>query len=166
MIKIYTDGSTRIENRRGAENEGGWGVVVYENDKIIDAMCAQVKNTTNNECELLAILWAVNKYGTSDEWNAPTIYSDSTYAINSITRWAANWEQNGWINSKKEPVANKLIIQGIRVLMSNGANVHFEKVKGHSDVEGNVIADKLATGVLKPEELMNDLDCKDQKNII
>lgn len=162
MIKIYTDGSTRIENRRGAENEGGWGVVVYENDKIIDAHSEQIKNTTNNECELAAIFWAISNYATKAQWDAPTIYSDSEYAINCVTKWYKNWETNDWQTSKHEKVANFNLISAItNYLYHQGHYANFEKVKGHSNVEGNIIADKLATGVLKPEEVMNDLDCKD-----
>ena len=53
---IYTDGSTRIRNQKGALNKGGYGFVVYKNDFIIDAYGEQVDNTTNNRMELTAII--------------------------------------------------------------------------------------------------------------
>ena len=35
------------------------------------------------------------------------VYLDSAYVLNGITSWIDGWRQKGWVNSKKQPVANK-----------------------------------------------------------
>ena len=69
MIKIFTDGSTKIKNKKGFPNKGGFSYIVYQDNIIIDAFSKQVENTTNNEMELTALIAAIEKYGTSETCN-------------------------------------------------------------------------------------------------
>jgi ribonuclease HI len=39
------------------------------------------------------------------------IFSDSRYAVNCMTDWVYQWESNGWINSRGEPVVNQDLIR-------------------------------------------------------
>ena len=57
MISIYTDGS--CSGNGSKNNFGGYGVVVTINNKIIKQYSIGKKNTTNNEMELEAILYAI-----------------------------------------------------------------------------------------------------------
>lgn len=153
---IYTDGSTRINNKKGADNIGGFGYVVYDKDTnyIVDAYSKQVKNTTNNKMELLALYYAIASYGTEEEWMCPEIYSDSQYAINCITVWSKTWAQNGWKNSKGDLVENLDIISAILKLINSGKyHVNFNYCKGHSGIKGNELADKLATGEMSVDDV-------------
>ena len=157
MITIYTDGSTRKKNKRGANNEGGFGYIVYdENGKIIDAYSEQVENTTNNEMELTALVSVIEKFGIEDTWDCPIIYSDSMYAINCLTVWSQSWKQNGWKRANGENIENLPIIKrGVELLDSGKHNVTIEYCKGHNGIEGNELADKLATGEISTEEVLN-----------
>jgi ribonuclease HI len=157
MLKIYCDGSTKIKNQKGVDNKGGFGYIVYKNDKIIDAYSEQVNNTTNNEMELTALINVIKKYGTEDPWDAPTIYSDSRYATQSLTKWIYTWSSNNWKTSTRQPVENlELIKEGYKLLQSGKYNVNIEYCKGHNGIIGNELADKLAKGEITPEEVLKN----------
>ncbi len=60
---------------------------------------------TNQRAELAASIAAIQqaiKYRAGEL----TIFTDSTYVINCITKWIPNWKKNGWLTSKKKPVEN------------------------------------------------------------
>ena len=150
---IYTDGSTRIQNKKGANNIGGYGYVVYKDGQIIDAFGKQVENTTNNRMELMALNEAIQKYGTKDPWDAPIIYTDSRYALMCLTDWGKTWERNNWIKSdNKEPENLDLVKRGVYLL--EFFNAELKKCDGHTGIEGNELADKLATGLISSEEIL------------
>ena len=137
-VTIYTDGAC---TKNGcAENVGGFAVVVYKDGELVETYSKREYNTTNNICEMKAILYAIIKYGKTN----PIIYSDSAYAINSFTVWRHNWKANGWRKADGSPVKNLELIQAFDDLIENGYQFCLKKVKGHSNCEGNIIADKLA----------------------
>lgn len=147
MIEIYTDGSCR---GNGTENAtGGWAAVVYEDGIIKSAVAGTVENTTNNICELKAILWAVGYYG----HRHPTIYTDSAYALNALTKWRYDWKANGW-RRKDGEIKNLDYIQAFDRFEEMGLTVDLQKVKGHANCKGNILADKLATGQITVTEVM------------
>ena len=81
---IYTDGA--CSGNGSANAVGGFGVIVLDDDEnLITTYHEQVQNTTNNRMELSAILWAMIKYGS--EQPVPVVYSDSAYAVNTLTVW-------------------------------------------------------------------------------
>lgn len=155
MFTIYTDGSTRIKNQKNTNNIGGFGYVVYnELGEIVDAYSEQVENTTNNRMELMALYSVIKKYGCESIFGAHRVYTDSVYAMKCITEWGKNWEKNGWITSRKQPVENLDIIKPMYELYWNDHFIVIEKCDGHSGIEGNEIADKLATGEITAEEIL------------
>jgi len=83
--------------------------------------------------ELTAILEVINFLKLS-ELDIPeiTIHSDSAWSIGAITQ---NWNLKENIDLVQEI---KDLIQGTRT------HIVFNKVKGHSGLEGNVIVDSLA----------------------
>lgn len=135
----YTDGACS-----GNPGPGGWSAVRFEDNDIIQVTTEYLYNTTNNRCELMALLYVV-KLAAADKDNKYIIYSDSTYAINCITMWMYNWANNGWQNSKKKTVENLDLIKEFYSLMSFPLpNVEFVKVRGHDGDLGNEIADSFA----------------------
>ena len=58
--------------------------------------------------------------------------------------WWRNWELNGWVNSKKEPVANQDLWKGLIHFFHKAPSYSFIKVKGHSGNKYNEIVDKMA----------------------
>lgn len=143
-MKIYTDGSSRTTS-----GYGGFGIVICDdNDKILYTISKQYynKKVTNNQMELIAILIAVLLYGRRE---GTVIYSDSAYAINTFDNWGFSWRSRGWIKSDGEVPLNLDIIKTYFNLYDRGYRVKFEKVKGHTSCDGNILADKLATGRAK-----------------
>lgn len=146
-VVLYTDGACS-----GNPGPGGWGVVLDYNG-IKKQISGYEDNTTNNRMELLAVIKGL--IALKETCNVE-VYTDSAYVFNAFTQdWIKNWEQNGWVNSSKKQIANidlwKQLLQ-----LTNIHNVHFNKVKGHSDNELNNLCDKLATS-----EISKNKDIKD-----
>lgn len=138
-ITVYTDGGSRGNGKKDAL--GGWGVLLqYKSRK--KELCGSVLGATNNEMELLAVIKAFEEIQTN---SIPVdIHTDSAYVSNGINKgWVDNWIRNGWVNSSKKPVANKELWQRLYRLIQKQDEVKIIKVKGHSDNEGNNMADML-----------------------
>lgn len=139
MIEVFTDGA--CSNNGSKNSYGAFAVVLYKDGELVETYVKGEKNTTNNICEMKAILYAIIKYGKA----CPTIYSDSAYAINSFENWRHNWKANGWRKADGSEVKNVELVKAYDYLVIDmGYRFCLEKVKGHSNCEGNIIADKLA----------------------
>ena len=96
---------------------------------------------TNNMGELTAVLDLLQQTaGVEDDL---LVYCDSTYTINSITKWMPGWKRKGWKKGDGKPVANVEIMKALDEAMQ-GRRVRFEWVKGHAGHELNERADVLA----------------------
>ena len=152
MIKVYTDGCTFGNGKE--HNTGGYGVVIYTEDFQQIQFCdGPFKDTTNNRMELSAVITAC-KYIESYFEGAPvTIYTDSAYIANAYNdKWYINWENNGWVNSKKEPVKNRDLWEQLIPYFKN-SNYLIEKVKGHAGNDGNELADRLSKAAARNKEI-------------
>lgn len=143
MLKIYTDGSANPN-----PGKGGFGVVVIDNNNIIEKYSEQRNFTTNNEMELEAILYAIKKYG-KQSFSVPLVYSDSAYAINIFTQWMYGWERRGWLKADNKEPENLTLIKEYYKLCQQGYKIDLQKVKGHSGDKYNEMADMLAKGLIK-----------------
>ena len=95
---------------------------------------------TNNMGELTAVLDLLQQTAGVDDL---LVYCDSTYTINSITKWMPGWKRRGWKKGDGKPVANVDIMKALDEAMQ-GRRVRFEWVKGHAGHELNEKADALA----------------------
>src|SRR5579872_4934535 len=98
MITIFTDGSSR-----GNPGPGGWGTVIADGDMVTE-LGGSEKNTTNNRMELTA---AVKGLARTPRNSRVTVFTDSSYVINGITKWIKNWRRNDWKTKTKDDVLNK-----------------------------------------------------------
>ncbi len=96
---------------------------------------------TNNMGELMAVLDLLQQTAHVDD--ELHVYCDSTYVINTITKWMAGWKRKGWKKGDGKPVMNLELIQALDAAMQ-GRRVRFEWVKGHSGHVLNEAADKRA----------------------
>lgn len=141
MTTFYTDGSAHPN-----PGPGGFGVVeLDDNENIIQTYAEYSENTTNNAEELKAILWVMENYGK----NNPTVYSDSSYAVNTYTKWGFSWKRNNWIKSDNKIPENLNIIKKYFDLYEQGYRINLICIRGHNGIKGNEIADLLATGKYK-----------------
>ena len=137
---IYTDGACS-----GNPGPGGWGAVIFDEEKKQHNISGKVKDTTNNRMELLAPIMALKKIKSESD---VVIFTDSTYVKNGITEWIKKWETNGWKNSNRKPVKNKDLWVQLNGLCQKNKIV-WKWVKGHSNNKYNNLADELATLAIK-----------------
>ena len=137
---IYTDGACT-----GNPGPGGWGAVIFEENKKQINISGKEPMTTNNRMELLAPIMAIKGIKEKSEI---TVYTDSTYLKNGITDWIKKWEKNGWKSSNNQPVKNIDLWLELNKLCSEH-KISWNWVEGHSNNEFNNLADKLATEAIK-----------------
>lgn len=162
---VFTDGSTFGNARKNPFSKGGIGVFFGDNDLKNISEPFYLKPVTNNRCELYACIQAIEGYARSVDLttkkHALNIYTDSTYVINSVTKWINKWKYNGWKTSKGTEVENKELIVWIDKLLQTYCetiSIRFIHVRAHkkppSDKKsehyflwyGNHMADKFAVG--------------------
>jgi ribonuclease HI len=143
---IYCDGSAR---NNGYENAvGAWAYVVLdENGERIAARAEAVKGATNQQMELMAAAEALEYIAYNHivvPFDHVEVCTDSAYLHNCVKqKWYINWQNNGWKNAKKQPVANKELWERL-IKWFDSPEVDFIKVKGHADNYWNNIVDDLA----------------------
>ncbi|WP_297825718.1 ribonuclease H [uncultured Methanobrevibacter sp.] len=152
----YTDGAATMINQKGKylREAGGWAFIQLKNSKEASHQAGGCPLTTNNEMELYAIYASMKDFSIiSAAGDELVICSDSSYCIDIFTKWAKNWQKNGWRRGKNKPIQNLDIIKTIWNLMAEindeGCNIVFIKVKGHSHDRLNIKVDKLAVEAKK-----------------
>lgn len=142
-MDIYTDGCCK-----GNPGKGGWGVYCKESNGTVHEYFGAEDSTTNNRMEMTAVIRALETF--SDGEGGLSIYTDSTYVYNGITKWIHGWKKNHWMNSQKQPVKNRDLWEKLDALVVKRPGISFFWVKGHANIEGNENADRLANLALKP----------------
>ena len=140
---FYTDGACS-----GNPGAGGWAyveVVPCSNGYETKVVSGNKKDTTNNEMELTAVYMALVK-ALKEKKKQVTIYSDSAYVVNAITKgWLKNWNSNGWKTKEGNQIKNKTIWEKMyKLVYEKGMDVMFCRIKGHSGELFNELADKHA----------------------
>jgi ribonuclease HI len=125
VIYIFSDGNCKSNGKNNAK--AGYSVYFLNTSENYDPetrlydrfnVTKQITsdNPTNNIAELSGIkhIFKVLSENIDLFKNISiVIVTDSQYSLNCITKWASGWIKNGWVNSKKEPVKNKELIQKI-----------------------------------------------------
>ena len=124
QVEVYTDGACS-----GNPGPGGWGAVLrYRfNGKVYEKeLRGGDASTPNNRMELTAVCAALEllKFDGSDV----TIYSDSRYVVDAVTKgWVFGWEKKGFAGKKNPDLWRRFL----RVYGRH--RVRFVWVKGHAD---------------------------------
>jgi ribonuclease HI len=140
-VVVFTDGACS-----GNPGPGGWAWAVAPTGEPFGS--GGEEHTTNQRMELMAVLEALRTLGADSEAGPIEIVSDSTYVVNCFRDgWWRKWQQNGWRNSKKEPVANSDVWKPL-VDLVNAGDVNFRWVKGHSGDTMNDLVDQLAVAAI------------------
>lgn len=135
-IDIYTDGACR-----GNPGKGGWGAILVYGGREKELSGGEWL-TTNNRMELTA---AIEALGALKEPCEVTLYSDSTYLVNAVSKgWLKNWQAKNFKKSAREEVPNKDLWTKLLVLLEKH-EVTFVWVRGHNGHGYNERCDGLAT---------------------
>ncbi len=122
MIKIYTDGSCRVN-----PGTGGWAALIIHEDGRHQEVSGSEDKTTNNRMEQIAAIKALEQIPPSA---IVTIFSDSNYLVGTMTR--------GWKRNHNQELWERLDVE------VNGRTVYWEWVRGHSGNMGNEFVNDLA----------------------
>jgi ribonuclease HI len=133
-VVIYTDGACS-----GNPGPGGWGVVMRWQGQEKELHGGEPL-TTNNRMELMAAIQALEALKRPSK---VSLYTDSTYLLNGITKWIEGWQRNGWKTAAKKPVKNDDLWRRLVEAMSRHV-VTWLWVKGHAGDPDNERADELA----------------------
>lgn len=141
-VKIYCDGACK-----GNPGESGSGLAIYDTDPKPTLIYGDYDRVgTNNTAELKAFIKAME---ISRDYKKTIILSDSRYSINAITKWAYGWKRNGWIKDGGQIKNLELIKRGHELYNEVKKNITVKYVRGHSGIEGNELADRMAVMTTK-----------------
>lgn len=141
-INIYCDGACSPN-----PGKSGTGMAVYHKDKLAGLWYGLYDpQGTNNTAELNGILMAFKASMHYIKQNCSVqILSDSKYSIDCITKWAKGWKAKGWKKAGGDEIKNLELIQTLyqyyEMLQKDITITH---VRGHADVEGNELSDRMA----------------------
>jgi len=138
---VYTDGACL-----GNPGPGGWAWAVPGGRWRSGAE----RRTTNQRMEISAALDAVR---TLDDGPLEVV-SDSTYVVNCFRQqWWRKWVGNGWLNSARQPVANRDLWEPlVELYRADPRRLSFRWVKGHAADPFNDLVDRLAVAAANSQQ--------------
>ena len=138
-LEIWTDGACS----RGV---GGWGAVLHNpvTGQSVDLSDGPFHDTTNNQMEMMAIIYPLEFLLKRKGPQRAVIYSDSQYAVKGLTEWMPKWASGGWITSKGTSVKNAELWKRMQECRSRHHFIALKWVKGHAGNVLNERADRLA----------------------
>jgi ribonuclease HI len=123
----YTEGAST-----GSRGPRGYGAVMTWKGKT-EEISGGEQDTTNLRMELTAACVALE---TIDEGHIVTMYSDSSYLVNCMRRgWYKRWGENGWLNNRNKPVANRGLWERLLEAKQRHQEVRWRDVKGHQETQ-------------------------------
>lgn len=154
-VRVFTDGACTHNGKKDAKAAYAY----YFPDSQEHSGAARVpedQTQTNNRGELLGISEAVIKaasvFDPSDV--QLTIYTDSDYSKNCITKWLPGWVSKGWKTAAGEPVKNRDLIEKISSDLLQFESYSIVWVRAHTGGDDelskhNHTVDRMATEVLE-----------------
>ena len=175
FIEVYTDGSC---------HNGDGGYAVYfpggEHPTICKGATATAIATasatataiaiTSTRCEILAVNTALTIYNNKFRGTPCTIYTDSSFIVDSLYRYFPIWRNNGWKKTDGTPVKNQDLMKPMCELFdANKNHVSVKHIKAHTlnqdkHSRNNAVADVLAKNGAYPCKLVIDALSKCSKN--
>jgi ribonuclease HI len=118
IMEFYVDGGCR---RNGRSDAIGAAAIVLKrksgNMTLWNEQLPSNPTPTSQRAEITAIIMALKQaLELLDELNTDpyidvTIYSDSRYAVDCMTKWIYKWTENDWTNARGYEVANRDLLE-------------------------------------------------------
>ncbi len=146
-ITLYTDGACL-----GNPGPGGYAaILLFRNQR--KEISGGYRLTTNNRMELMAAISGLESLVESCE---VTLYSDSTYLVDSISKgWVERWKTKNWMRNSKNKVVNADLWK--RYLNESGKHrINLVWVQGHAGDRENERADYLSVLAARRSDLPED----------
>jgi ribonuclease HI len=149
-VTIYTDGAC-ISN----PGRGGYGVVLLYGERHRRELSGGRALTTNNRMELMAAI--VGLEALKEPCNV-TLYSDSRYLTDSITKGSAHrWQANEWWRNSTRTTRTPNADLWQRLLRNcDRHEVTFVWVRGHAGTKENERCDALSVTAANSDDLPPD----------
>ncbi|XP_071067947.1 ribonuclease H1 isoform X2 [Dasypus novemcinctus] len=139
FVVVYTDGCCSCNGRMRARA----GIGVYWGPgHPLNVGIRLPGRQTNQRAEIHAACKAIEQ-AKAQNINKLVLYTDSMFTINGITNWVQGWKKNGWKTSTGKDVINKEDFVELERL-TQGMDIQWMHVPGHSGFIGNEEADRLA----------------------
>jgi len=133
-VLIHTDGGCE-----GNPGPGGWAAVLRHGEHERE-LAGGEPITTNNRMELQAAIAALEILLSPC---AVTLYTDSQYLRQGITKWLRGWKAKGWRTSTRQPVKNEDLWRRLDAV-TTGHRIEWKWLKGHAGHADNERCDQLA----------------------
>lgn len=122
------------------------GEAIIEVLRIVEVIHALSNpSSTNNLAELLALATALTKASEIEGLVEVSVFTDSSYVINSFNDDIDKWKVNGWKTQTGKDVSNvstMLELDRLKTRLKElDVKINVSWVKGHTDSHGNTIAD-------------------------
>lgn len=137
-VIIFTDGACS-----GNPGPGGWGAILRYDQNEKELSGGEI-STTNNRMELMAAISALEALTKPVE---VSLYTDSIYLREGITKWIHTWKARDWKTASKKPVKNKDLWVRLEAAMEIH-QIEWCWVKGHAGHVENEKADQLARNAI------------------
>lgn len=136
-VTIYTDGAC-IRN----PGPGGAAFIIRSGDLIKKGAFNMGEETTNNKCEMMAAIKALEAL--PEDGCTVHLHSDSKYMLSGFTEgYIKKWVSNGWKTAKGDNVKNQDFWQRLNEL-NKKHNINWIWVKGHNGNSDNEECDIMA----------------------
>lgn len=138
IVEIFTDGACS-----GNPGPGGWGAILRYNGTEKELSGGETQ-TTNNRMELMAAIAGLEALKRNVK---VSVYTDSQYLRDGITRWIHDWKARGWKTADKKSVKNIDLWQRLELALA-GHEIEWHWIRGHSGHPENERADELARAAI------------------
>ena len=135
LVEIATDGACK-----GNPGPGGWGAIIRSGAREKELSGGEAL-TTNNRMEMTAAIEALNALTKPCR---VTLFTDSRYVMDGLTKWVRGWQRNGWKTADRKPVKNADLWQAL-IAAAEPHRIDWQWVKGHAGHPDNERADRLAS---------------------
>jgi len=137
-VTIYTDGACL-----GNPGPGGYAAILLSGTNRREVTGADPA-TTNNRMELMAAIAGLEALKVPCE---VSLYTDSRYVADGITKWMPDWKKRGWKTASKKLVINLDLWQRLDEAR-NRHKVRWHWLRGHAGHALNEEADRLARAAI------------------
>jgi ribonuclease HI len=137
IYAIYTDGSGGF-GAYGGRGVCGYAAIVWFADNRSLILGGTEAGSTEQRAELWSLIVSLEYLHQNPSDRSVPIFSDSKYAVDALNgNWIAKWQQNGWLNTKGKPIADRdLWLQIDHFQHRLRTSVTFHHIMAHSDALG------------------------------